>query len=99
MEFESSDVGASVINAEEVFRRIRTAKEIIERNNLTDIHFWTIFREEFEDFTKNHFNAVNRMEAGGFRAMLRKRGVWVQTGRITAAKTLINTLKKEEQTQ
>ena len=98
MKSESSDAKAPIINAKKVFRRIRTIKKIIERDNLTDIHFWTAFRKEFENFIENDFK-INKMKADELRVMLKKRKIWMQTKRITIVKAFINTLKKEEQVQ
>lgn len=70
---ESSKIEA-FINSNEMFRRIKTITEIIERYNLIDIHLWMAFQEEFEDFIENHFN-INKIKAEGLRATLRKKEV------------------------
>ena len=99
MKSESSDVKTSNINAKKILRRIRTIKKIIERNDLTDIHLWTTFRKEFENFIENYFNVVSKMKAEKLRFLLKKRDVWVKMKRKTAFKTFMNALKKKEQTQ
>ena len=74
--------------------------EAIERWDLTDFHLWGAYKDEFRDFTEDHFKAVRKIELAGLRACLRRRGVWVQIdGRISAAKALTNTLEEEYQTQ
>ena len=67
--------------------------------DLKDKWLWSEFREAFEDFTEEDFKLVANRCRRELRAVLRKRGVWVEKGtRTPIATALVNSLKEKTRT-
>ena len=58
-------------------------------------NFWKIFHDNFENYTEEIFNTINKNDLRLLRSYFKKRNVWMQIkSTISVSKTLINILKK-----
>ena len=80
-------------------RYIRKKMKDWDRYEFMNDNLWDAFMENFEDYTEDTFNFVSKNDLRGLRSYLRKRGVWVQGGRMPAAPALANTLKEKRPTK
>ena len=64
--------------------------------DLRYMKLWEQFKEHFENWTKNDFQAINMRQRKEIRLVLRMRDVWVENFRLTIAKSLYNTSRQDE---
>ena len=93
------ETNSKLIKPEEILRRVDETMKLLNKFELIDIHLWETLREEFEGCTEDHFDTISRTKLGIFKLMIRKRDVWVELGRISAAKAIANMLEEKEQAQ
>ena len=68
------------------------------QSNLTDYSLWTVFQEDFKDFTPELFKQVQSSTRTGIRNYLVKRGVYIATysNRVTISERLFEVIQREE---
>jgi hypothetical protein len=77
---------------------VETKIYVYEYHNFTDYTLWTVFQEDFEDFTADTFGKVRVDTRARLRTHLLRRGVYVATHnkRDSISKVLIDTIVGEE---
>ena len=77
---------------------VETKMHLYTRSNLTDFALWTVFQEDFENFTPETFKRVQSNTRMGIRQYLVKRGVYVvkQDKRYSLGKVLTDVANEEE---
>ena len=80
---------------------VETKMHLYARHNLTDYSLWTVFQEDFEDFTPKLFKRVQSSTRMGIRSYLVKWVVYVATHsrRVTISERLFEVIQREEQHQ
>lgn len=91
---EASDRGSNIKAV------IIEALQAWEEYDFNDTNLWESFREDFgfQIFSEKDFKFATNASIRELRAVLRKRGVWVEKGRIPIAKALCNVLREKERT-
>ena len=85
----------AAVSISQILQFIEKTKRLWDEKNLQDIELWRSYREEFENYTKNDFNRINKIQFRGLRRFFKIRNVWIsQDGRISIAKTLANILNE-----
>ena len=68
-----------------------------EDTQITGQDLWVAFKEDFGDFTEEHFAKCSPAYIGKLRKHLRSHGVWVQNSvRINIVKSLFNTIREQD---
>ena len=77
---------------------VETKMHLYTQDNLTDSSLWTVFQEDFKDFTPELFTRVRSNTRMRIREYLVKRGVYVvkQDKRYSLGKVLTDVANKEE---
>ena len=80
-------------------RYIRKKMKDWNRYEFMNDNLWDVFIENFENYTKNTFNFVNKNDLRELRSYLKKKSVWVQRERMSVASALANILKEKRPTK
>ena len=72
------ETGPEVLTAEQIEDHIQAAIAEIERDDLMDEILWWTFKDQFDNFTEEHFAAAKRTSLAKLRSILRTRGVWIE---------------------
>ena len=68
--------------------------------NFKNDNFWKIFFDNFENYTVENFEIVNKNNLRLLRSYFKKRNIWMQIdSKISVNKTLTNILEKTKSTE
>jgi len=93
------DINTDTATKDELGEYVETKIYVHEREGFTDYNLWSLFKEEFEGWTKDSFKLLRRGTRTKLRLHLIKRGDYVApyNNRYPISDSLFNVVNQEEQ--